>query len=96
VSCGGKGRKELRPQQQPSGHLSRRSGVRLSLAAVEVDEHPDLFKVLIREIGQHRKADIVLGKALGVLPEAELSSQSATCCIAIAPPDYRASPARIG
>jgi hypothetical protein len=32
----------------------------------------DLFKVLIREIGQDGKADVVLGKALRVLPETEL------------------------
>jgi hypothetical protein len=36
------------------------------------ERHPDLFKVLIREIGQDGKADIVLGKALRVLPETEL------------------------
>jgi hypothetical protein len=33
--------------------------------------HSDLFKVLIREIGQDGKADVVLGKALGILPETE-------------------------
>jgi hypothetical protein len=33
---------------------------------------PDLFKMLIREIGQNRKANVVLGKALRVLPETEL------------------------
>ena len=29
-------------------------------------------------------------------PRPSFSSQSDTCCIAVAPPDYRASPARIG
>jgi hypothetical protein len=32
---------------------------------------PDLFKMLIREIGQNRKADVVLGESLRVLPETE-------------------------
>jgi len=36
------------------------------------EQHPDLFKVLIGEIGQDGKADVVLGKALGVLPQTEL------------------------
>ena len=36
------------------------------------ERHPDLSKVLIGEIGQDRKADVVLGKALRVLPETEL------------------------
>ena len=34
--------------------------------------HPDLSKVLIGQIGQDGKADVVLGKALRVLPETEL------------------------
>jgi hypothetical protein len=33
---------------------------------------------LIREIGQDGKADIVLGKALGVLPETELLTGKST------------------
>jgi hypothetical protein len=36
------------------------------------ERHPDLFKVLIGEIGQDGKADVVLGKALRVLSETEL------------------------
>jgi hypothetical protein len=34
--------------------------------------HPDLFEVLIGQIGQDGKADVVLGKSLRVLPETEL------------------------
>jgi hypothetical protein len=33
---------------------------------------PDLFKVLIGEVGQNGKADIVLGKALRLLSETDL------------------------
>ena len=33
------------------------------------ERHPDLFKVLIREIGQDGKTDVGLGKALGILSE---------------------------
>jgi hypothetical protein len=36
------------------------------------ERHPNLFKVLIGEIGENGKADVAFGKALGVLPEAEL------------------------
>ena len=35
------------------------------------ERHPDLFKVLIGEIGEDRKADVILGKALRMLPETE-------------------------
>jgi hypothetical protein len=34
--------------------------------------HPNFFQVLVCEIGQDGKADVILGKALPVLPEAEL------------------------
>jgi hypothetical protein len=34
--------------------------------------HPDLFEVLISQIGQDGKADVVLGKALCILTETEL------------------------
>ena len=37
------------------------------------ERHPDLFKVLIGEIGEDRKADVVFGKALRVLQETEPS-----------------------
>jgi hypothetical protein len=36
------------------------------------ERYPDLFKVLIGEIGKDGKADIVLDKALRVLSETEL------------------------
>jgi hypothetical protein len=36
------------------------------------ERHPNVFEVLIREIGQDGKANVVLGKSLGVLPEPEL------------------------
>jgi hypothetical protein len=36
------------------------------------ERHPDFFQILIREVGQNRKADVILGKALSVLPETEL------------------------
>ena len=45
----------------------------------------NLFEVLIGQIRQDDKANIILGKTLSVLRETELSSQSATCCIAAAP-----------
>ena len=48
--------------------------------------HPDLFKVLIGEIGQDGKADVVLGKALSLIPSPSFLSQSAISCIAAAPP----------
>jgi hypothetical protein len=35
------------------------------------ERHPDVLEVLIREIRQDGKADVVLGKSLSVLPEAE-------------------------
>jgi hypothetical protein len=35
------------------------------LASV-TERHPDVFKVLIREIGQDGKADVVLGKSLSM------------------------------
>jgi hypothetical protein len=35
------------------------------------ERHPDLSKVLIGEIGEDRKADVVFGKALRVLHETE-------------------------
>ena len=49
------------------------------------ERHPDVFKVLIREIGEDGKADVFLGKALAYCPRPSFSSQSATCCIAAAP-----------
>jgi hypothetical protein len=33
---------------------------------------PEFFEVLVGQIGQNRNGDVVLGKALSVLPEAEL------------------------
>ena len=36
------------------------------------ERHPNVLEVLIREIRQDGKADVVLGKALRVLPETEL------------------------
>jgi hypothetical protein len=42
----------------------------------------DLFEVLIGQIGQDDKIDVILSKALSVLPRPSRSSQSAVCCIA--------------
>ena len=36
----------------------------------------DLFEVLIRQVSKDGKIDVVLGKALSVLPEAELLVRS--------------------
>ena len=41
----------------------------------------DFFKVLIAQIRQDDKANVILGKSLSVLPEPSFPSQSATCCI---------------
>jgi hypothetical protein len=35
------------------------------------ERYPDLFEVVIGKIGKDGKADVVLGKALRVLPEIE-------------------------
>jgi hypothetical protein len=51
---------------------AREFGYRSEELTPMTERQPDLFKVLIGEIGQDGKADIVLGKALRVLPEAEL------------------------
>ena len=51
----------------------------------------DLFQISIRQIGEHREINVVLGKALSVLPDTELWSQSATCCIAAAPRGFQAT-----
>jgi hypothetical protein len=56
----------------------------------------DVLKVLIREIGQDGKADIVLGKALRVLPKTELLKPIGDLLHRGSAPDYRASSARIG
>jgi hypothetical protein len=34
--------------------------------------HPEFFEVLVSQIGQDGKGDVVLGKALSILPETEL------------------------
>jgi hypothetical protein len=34
--------------------------------------HADLFKVSVGQVRQYRNVDVILGKALRVLPEAEL------------------------
>jgi hypothetical protein len=52
--------------------------------------------VLIREIGQDGKADVVLGKARRVLPETELLKPVSDLLHRGSAPDYRASTARIG
>jgi hypothetical protein len=52
--------------------------------------------VLIREIGQDGKADVVLGKARRVLPETELLKPVSDLLHRGNAPDYRASTARIG
>jgi hypothetical protein len=44
-----------------------------------------LFKVLIGQIAEDGGVDVILGKALHVLGHAELSSQSAICCITVDP-----------
>jgi hypothetical protein len=52
--------------------------------------------VLIREIGQNSKTDVILGKALRVLPETELLKPVRHLLHRDSAPDHRASPARIG
>ena len=60
------------------------------------ERHPNLFKVLIGEIGQDGKADVVLGKALRVLLETELLKPVSDLLHRGGAPEYRASPARVG
>ena len=52
--------------------------------------------MLIREIGQDGKTDVVLGKALRVLSETELLKPLRNLLHRGSAPDYRASSARIG
>jgi hypothetical protein len=47
--------------------------------------NPNLFEVLICQIRQDDKANVILGKTPRVSRETELFNQSATCCIAAAP-----------
>jgi hypothetical protein len=56
------------------------------------ERHPDLFKVLIGEIGQDGKADVVLGKALRVLSETELLKPLRNLLHRGGTPDCRAHP----
>jgi hypothetical protein len=58
--------------------------------------HPDFFKVSVREVRQDRKANIVLGKSLGVLPEAELLQPVGDLLHGGQRPEYWASSARAG
>jgi hypothetical protein len=60
-------------------------GYRSQQLASVTERHSNVLEVLIREIRQDGKADVVFGKALRVLPETDFSSQSETCCIAAAP-----------
>jgi hypothetical protein len=60
------------------------------------ERHPDLFKILIGEIGQDGRADVVLGKALRVLTETELLKPLRNLLHRGGTPDCRASSARIG
>jgi hypothetical protein len=57
------------------------------------ERHPDFFQILIREVGQNRKADVILGKALSVLPETELLKPEPA---ASRPPRLSGIAARIG
>jgi hypothetical protein len=52
--------------------------------------------VLIGQIGQDGKADVVLGKSLRVLPETELLKPVSDLLHRGGAPEYRASPARVG
>jgi hypothetical protein len=45
--------------------------------------HADLFEVVVRQIVENSKVDVVFGKALGVLPETELVEPVLTCPIAV-------------
>ena len=72
---------------RPSGAAhaySERTNIDMA-AFHEPSRTPIFFEVLIGQVGQCRNADPIFGKALRVLPETELSSQSATCCIEAAP-----------
>ena len=51
---------------------------------------PSLFKVLLGEIGEDEQIDIVLGKALRVLPETELLKPVSDLLHRGSAPDYRA------
>jgi hypothetical protein len=65
----------MQSQRRLSEYLSRRYGVRLSPAAAAADDQVmqrQFFEILVGQIRQDNKADIVLGKALRVLPETEL------------------------
>jgi hypothetical protein len=55
-----------------------------------------LLQVLIGQISEHREINSVLGKALGVLPEAQLLKPIGDLLHRGSAPDYRASSARIG
>ena len=56
----------------------------------------DLFEVLISQIRQDDKADVVLGKSLGVLSESELLKPVSDLLHCGGAPGYRASSARAG
>ena len=45
------------------------------------ERHPDLFKVLIGEIGESGKLMLFLAKLWAYCPSPSFSSQSATCCM---------------
>ena len=46
------------------------------------EQDADVLEVLISQMREYRDIDLVLGKALRVLPRPSFSSQSAICCIA--------------
>jgi hypothetical protein len=55
-----------------TGDVLSRATISRSNWASMTERHPNVLEVLIRQIGQDRKADVVLGKSVGVLPETEL------------------------
>jgi hypothetical protein len=57
---------------------------------------PKFFQVLVCQMRQDTKVDVILGKALRVLPETELLKPVSDLLHRGSVPDYRTSPARIG
>ena len=58
--------------------------------------NPKFFEILVCQVRQDDKANVILGKALRVLPETKLLKPVSDLLHRGSAPDYRASPARIG
>jgi hypothetical protein len=55
------------------------------------ERHPNFFEVLISQIRQDDKTDVIFGKALGVFSEPELLQPVGDLLHRSSAPDYRAS-----